>query len=212
MDGPMPDPATLPEGDEDIPLGVVKKRAQIGKLSSQKAAPPSQSARISRATAPVDLFGDDPEPAAPPRPNTTEPSFARALPPPNAGLSRQPTKQNDSLLGLDFLGGSASTSPARPSSAASAPTNSSVPSRPDLKQSILSLYASAPRSQPQQSAQNNIIGPFGNPQPPPAQTSQQASSFGGLNDAFTPTKETFSILRSYFPTCQAEHLNVVKLR
>ncbi|KAL9084900.1 MAG: hypothetical protein Q9165_007853 [Trypethelium subeluteriae] len=192
MDGGMPDPATLfppkddkHDDDDDLPLNVVKKKAQLGKLSSQKAVSPSQSAQMSRATVPVDLFGDDPEPAAPPRPNTTEPSFARALPPPNAELLRQPAKQNDSLLGLDFLGGSASAPPARPSSATSAATNSSALSRPDLKQSILSLYASAPRPQPQKSAQNNTIGSFSNLQSPPIQNSQQASSFGGLNDAFS---------------------------
>ncbi|KAF2239700.1 ArfGap-domain-containing protein [Viridothelium virens] len=185
MDGGMPDPLTLvPEAGDDVPLNIVKK-AQLERLSSKKAAPLSQSVRTSKVTAPIDLFGDDPVPTAPPRPNTTEPLSSRAPPPPKADSSRQQPKQTDSLLGLDFLGGSASAPPARPNSATSVATNPPGPSRPDLKQSILSLYASAPRPQPQQSSQNNSISSFGNPQSPPAQTSQQASSFGGLSDAFS---------------------------
>ncbi|KAI9666109.1 MAG: hypothetical protein M1821_004044 [Bathelium mastoideum] len=186
MDGGMPDPSTLDiEGDDDVPLNVVKEKAQLERSSSQKATASSQAPRASRQTVPVDLFGDDPVPAAPQRPSTTEPSFSRAPPPPRAEAVRQPPKQNDSLLGLDFLGGSTSSPPARPSSATPATTNSSVPSRPDLKQSILSLYASAPRPQPQQPAQQARVDSFGSSQPPPAQISQQSSAFGGLNDAFS---------------------------
>jgi stromal membrane-associated protein len=54
---------------------------------------------------------------------------------------------------------------------------SSGPSRPDLKQSILSLYASGPRPQPQ--AQHSQSGSISG-----AQASQQ-SNFGGMNDAFS---------------------------
>ena len=86
----------------------------------------------------------------------------------------------------------------RPSSAASTP---GVQSRPDLKQSILSLYASAPRpQQAQQQQTHNSQGSFGGMQSPPLQQQQQQNrgyggmqsppiqqqtqSFGGMNDAF----------------------------
>ncbi|KAI9708630.1 MAG: hypothetical protein M1820_003848 [Bogoriella megaspora] len=185
MDGGMPDPSTLDvDGDDDIPLNVVKEKAQLERSASQKATAPTKAAAPSRAPPPVDLFGDDVQPA-PPRPSTTEPSFARAPPPPKVEPAKQPSKQNDSLLGLDFLGGGAAAPLARPNSATSPAANSSVPSRPDLKQSILSLYASAPRQQPQQPAgQHGHIPSFGAPQSPPAQA-PQSSAFGGLNDAFS---------------------------
>ena len=72
-------------------------------------------------------------------------------------------------------------SSARPSSSASTPSGPAIPSRPDLKQSILSLYASAPKPQPQQQPQRQPS--FGGMNSPVAQ--QQSSSFGGLDDAFS---------------------------
>jgi stromal membrane-associated protein len=110
-------------------------------------------------------------------------------PPPKAAPAPpKQTKPGDSLLGLDFFGPSAAqnTSPGRPSSASSNPQASTVPSRPDLKQSILSLYASAPRQQSQPQTQQPSSGSFSNPQSPAAlQQQPQQSSTGGLNDAFS---------------------------
>ena len=132
--------------------------------SSQPAAP------IVRPPPNVNLFDDD-IPTPPVRPNTTDSQSTR--PPP-----AKPTNHSQLLGGLDFLG----EPPDRPASASSKPQGFTGPSRPDLKQSILSLYASAPRSQPQQSTSPHARqGSFGGMQSPPA---QQSSAFGGLDDAF----------------------------
>jgi stromal membrane-associated protein len=106
-------------------------------------------------------------------------------PPPKAQPAQpKQTKPADSLLGLDFFGGPQAAPPARPSSTTAAST-SAAPSRPDLKQSILSLYASKPAAAPQQ-PQHQSQGSFSGFQSPPTQSPPlaQQSAFGGLNDAF----------------------------
>ncbi|KAF2804690.1 ArfGap-domain-containing protein [Mytilinidion resinicola] len=191
MDGPMPDPATLEtEGDDDVPLNVVQEKAKLERSSSQRAASAgNQSQSIqppARRPQNVDLFGDDP---TPPRPNTGPP-ISRAAPPKAAPAPPKQTRPADSLLGLDFFGGSQSAPPARPSSTTQA--TSSVPSRPDLKQSILSLYASAPKPPPQPQVHHGHSDSFGGlggiggmQSPPVQQQSSQQSQFGGMNDAFS---------------------------
>ena len=178
MDGAMPDPATLDaEGDDDVPLNVIQEKAKLDRASSQRNAstssqpvpPPPKSSQQ------LDLFGDVPEPPA--RPNTTDTPSVRP-PPPKSALPPKPTRAADSLLGLDFFGGSPST-PSRPASSSSTIVGPSVPSRPDLKQSILSLYASAPKSQP--AAQHDRQGSFGGLQSSPV---PKQSNLGGLDDAF----------------------------
>src|SRR5271170_3042884 len=82
MDGPIPDPSTLDaEGDDDIPLNLVKEKHSIERSASQKAAAAGPQATglssIHRAQQP-DLFGDVPEPAQ--RPNTTSPPVPRPAP------------------------------------------------------------------------------------------------------------------------------------
>ncbi|KAF1981952.1 ArfGap-domain-containing protein [Aulographum hederae CBS 113979] len=179
MDGGIPDPSTLTEdGDDDVPLNVVQEKAKIGRSESQRAGQPSGAIRPPPN---VDLFGDDP---APVRPSTTEPSMSRQPPPKAAPAPPKASKPADSLLGLDFLGGSQSTPPARAASATPTSSGSTMPSRPDLKQSILSLYAAAPKPQPQPSHSHHPSGSFGGMQSPPMQ-SPQLSSFGGMNDAFS---------------------------
>ncbi|KAL8821789.1 MAG: hypothetical protein Q9191_007238 [Dirinaria sp. TL-2023a] len=128
----------------------------------------------------MDILGDVPTP--PVRPSTTEP--ASRAPPPRAPPSSKPqARQGDSLLGLDFLGESPSAPADRPSSASANTVGAASQSRPDLKQSILSLYASAPK--PQSQPQHDRQSSFGGMQSPPMQsTSVQQSSFGDLNDAF----------------------------
>ncbi|KAL8675122.1 MAG: hypothetical protein Q9168_000493 [Polycauliona sp. 1 TL-2023] len=178
MEGPMPDPSTLDaDGDDDIPLNVVQEKAKMERSSSQRIS--SQPAQAIPKPAPqVDLFGDMPTPPA--RPSTTDTPNHRPPPPKAVAASSKPQRQGDSLLGLDFFGGPPSTSSARPSSATSTPGGSMAPSRPDLKQSILSLYSSAPRTQPQPQQESQDI--FGGMQSP---ASQQPSTSGGLDDAFS---------------------------
>lgn len=179
MDGVMPDPSTLDaEGDDDIPLNLVKEKQNLERSSSQsKATPasrnqPTPTAQLRRVQQ-TDLFGDD---TGVPQPSTT--TQARVLPKSDTAPPKS-TKPADSLLGLDFFGTPASP-PERPASTA-AVAGAGTQSRPDLKQSILSLYASAPRPQPQQ-IQHSSQGSFGGMQSPPI---QQQNSFGSLNDAFS---------------------------
>ncbi|KAI9856934.1 MAG: hypothetical protein M1824_005088 [Vezdaea acicularis] len=182
MDGEKPDPSTLDgDGDDDVPLRVVQEKQKLERSASNRL--PATSNQPSLPSAPkqsVDLFGDDTTPA--PRPSTTGPSsVARAAPP------KAPPKQakpGDSLLGLDFFG-APNAQPSVP--AGSTPSaQSTTQSRPDLKQSILSLYASAPRqqapSQPQ--PQQNATGSFSNAPMPNSHRPRQPS-FGGMNDAFS---------------------------
>lgn len=140
-------------------------------VSGQVAPPPA-----SRPTANIDLFGDDP-PAmnastpAPPRAASAAPATSRPPPPPKAEPAPPKPKPADSLLGFDFFG-TTQAPPARPQSAAA--NVSGAPSRPDLKQSILSLY-----SKPAPVAASQ---PSPNPTSP---ASQQSSNFGSMNDAFS---------------------------
>ena len=198
MEGPMPDPSTLDvAGDDDVPLSVVRdkvvgerERSLSGHVrngSGMLQQPPAAGPRVRPQD--VDLFGDEGGSMAPARPNTTEPAV------PRQGLQKAPvappkqTKPGESLLGLDFFGGSQSAPPARPSSTGA--TTPGVPGRADLKSSILSLYASkpaaVPQSQPQQQPQSNA-NMFGGMQSPPiaspTQPQSNASVFGGMNDAF----------------------------
>lgn len=183
MDGPIPDPSTLDaEGDDDIPLNLVKEKHSIERSASQKAtaaAPqvPGPSS-IRRAQQP-DPFGNVTEPAR--QPNTTYPPVTRPAPKAEAAPPKQ-AKPADSLLGLDFFGTEAPP-PNRPSSAA-AMSGAAAQSRPDLKQSILSLYASAPRPQPQQQPSGTAHASFGGMQAPTI-AQQSKSSASVLNDAFS---------------------------
>lgn len=187
MDGPMPDPSTLDaEGDENVPLNLVQEKAKLERAASQRAVSvPQQGASHVRRAMPIaapaaniDLFGDDSPMAPPVRPNTadipnTKPS--RAGPPP-AAPQRQ-GRQGESLLGLDFFGDQPSSNAGRPASAASNP----VSSRPDLKQSILSLYASTPKPQPPPQPTHGRQPSFGAMTSPPA---TQKDPFGSMTDAF----------------------------
>ncbi|KAF2193967.1 ArfGap-domain-containing protein [Zopfia rhizophila CBS 207.26] len=185
MDGGIPDPSALDVSDDDVPLSKVQEKVQIERSASQRLAssanqPPPVQAKPQPA---IDLFGDEATPA-PPRPSTGPP-VSRAVPPKAELAPPKQTKAGDSLLGLDFLGGGASAQPARPSS--TGPTTA-APSRPDLKQSILSLYASAPKPAPQPQPQHGRQDSFGgltSPGVPQPQQSPQQSNFGGLNDAFS---------------------------
>jgi stromal membrane-associated protein len=181
MEGPIPDPSTLDaDGDDDIPLNLVKEKHNIERSNSQRAAstasPQSTGpSQIRRAPQP-DLFADD---APAPRASTTSPAISHPAPKAEAAPPKQ-TKPGDSLLGLDFFGTAAAPPPNRPASAAA--TSGATQSRPDLKQSILSLYASVPKPQPPPQPQHAASGSFGGMQSPSAQST---STFGGMNDAFS---------------------------
>lgn len=185
MDGPMPDPSTLEDGgaDDDVPLNVVqqqvKERAVSGRNGQAMPGPP-------RAQQPqMDLFGDMSEPAAaqPARPNTTEPSMSRPAPPKAPVAPPKQTRPGESLLGMDFFGAASSAPPARPSSTGP----SAASGRSDLKQSILSLYASKPAAPPVvQPAANAFSGMSSPPltSPTTQQPQSNAQALGGLQDAF----------------------------
>ena len=128
----------------------------------------------------VDLFGDMPEPAPAQRSNSAAAAPSRTFQaPPSSSAPQKPAKTGDSLLGFDFFGPSNSNSnpPSRPSSAAASVASSGMPSRPDLKQSILSLYARAPDNTLQHSRTTSGSAGTGN-------KAGQGSS-GGLDDAFS---------------------------
>lgn len=171
MDGPMPDPASLDvDGDDDVPLSLVKEKQVIERKESIRKASIGQSQAPRKiATPEVDLIGgDDPVSS---RSSTSGPP-ATKVPPKAEPAAPKTTSTRDSLLGLDFLGGS--TAPPRPASTPGV-TSPGAQSRPDLKQSILSLYASAPKSQPPQQTQQQAFGGMGH---------QQQGSMGGFNDSF----------------------------
>ncbi|RGP77642.1 hypothetical protein FLONG3_4215 [Fusarium longipes] len=179
MDGPMPDPATLDvEGDDDVPLSIVKekqvierkeslRKASLGNSSAPRGVPPPQG----------DLIGGDPVPV---RSSSAAPQAAKVAPKGEPAPPRA-TSTKDSLLGLDFFG--EPQAPPRPASTTG--TAPSGQSRPDLKQSILSLYASAPRTQPPaQPQQPSSAGGFGS-LASPTFSHQSQGSVGGFNDAFS---------------------------
>ncbi|KAI0113307.1 ArfGap-domain-containing protein [Daldinia grandis] len=190
MDGPMPDPASLDvEGDDDVPLSIVKEKQTIDRKESiRKSSVGKQAAPrgIAPPGPPADLIGGD---DIPPRASTAGPASSQ-VPPKSAPAPPKAVNTKDSLLGLDFFG-EAPAAPPRPASTNNAGGIGSQ-SRPDLKQSILSLYASAPRPQqvPQQPSHSSSgsFGGFGAMQSPlqsPTMGHQpQKSTGGGLEDAF----------------------------
>ncbi|KAL2018250.1 hypothetical protein VTK56DRAFT_1004 [Thermocarpiscus australiensis] len=192
MDGPMPDPSTLDaEGDDDVPLSVVKEKQNVERRESirkssvgRTAAPPQtvpEQADLLIAPDPVTA----PSPAtAPPRPSNSAPT-AMQVPPKSEPAPPKATSTKDSLLGLDFLGTEPAVPP-RPASTTGTTGGAGAKSRPDLKQSILSLYATAPRPQAQTVPQHASHAPSGSLSGMSSPgMSQTQSSLGGLNDAFS---------------------------
>ena len=175
MDGPMPDPSTL-DADDDVPLNIVQEKAKIERSASQRLQatqkPPSQA----RPAPNVDLFGDLDPPARPATTDSTSQPTRTAPPPAQA----KPARPQESLMGLDFFGNAPAAGVGRPSSAASNPA-ANTNARGDLKNSILSLYASAPKPQPGAQPTHDPQPSFGGMSSPPA---QQKDAFGGLADAF----------------------------
>lgn len=154
MDGPMPDPASLDvEGDDDVPLSIVKEKQSIDrKVSIRKSSVGQQTPRSTVAPAPqADLIGGD---DIPPRASTAGPASSQ-VPPKSAPAPPKTVNTKDSLLGLDFLG----ETPAPPPRPASTNNTGGMgsQSRPDLKQSILSLYASAPRPNRQLNSRHILL-------------------------------------------------------
>ncbi|KAL2217504.1 hypothetical protein M432DRAFT_440463 [Thermoascus aurantiacus ATCC 26904] len=201
MDGPMPDPATLDDGDDDVPLAVVQEKAKLERSASQRVSSTSSQPAPQRQSQSVDLFGDDIV-SPPARPSTTDPPASRPPQQKSSQPAPKQTKPADSLLGLDFFG---SSQPAgtgsRPASTSSTPGGTGM-SRPDLKQSILSLYATAPKPQPQPSHDRSAsFASFTSPQSQ-SQSQSQSSNLGALTDAFSGL--TFSSTTSPPPQKQQE--------
>ncbi|KAI9151825.1 hypothetical protein HJFPF1_09036 [Paramyrothecium foliicola] len=180
MDGPRPDPSTLDvEGDDDVPLSLVKEKQTIERKESIRKASLGQSQAPRNVPTPPqgDLIGGDDIPRA----STAGPPASK-VPPKAEPVPPKATSTKDSLLGLDFLG--ESSAPPRPASTTGVSAHGGQ-SRPDLKQSILSLYASAPKPPAQPQHQPSHSGSFGGiPSPTFPQQQQQQSFGGGFNDAF----------------------------
>ena len=153
---------------------MVQEKAKLERSSSQrKSSSPGQPNPT--------IFGQLLSP--PTRPSKADASVVQ---PSLSNVSAPPkqAKPADSLLGLDFFGAPQPATSTSPSGPFSDPSISAPSSRPDLRQSILSLYASAPRPQPQ--PQHERQSSFGGMQSPPVQAPPaQQSSFGGLDDAFS---------------------------
>ncbi|KAF9876321.1 stromal membrane-associated protein [Colletotrichum karsti] len=182
MDGPIPDPASLDaDGDDDVPLSLVKEKQNVERRESVRKSSVGKSAAPPRSIAApqpqVDLIGGDPIPRA----STAGPQPGK-VPPKSDPAPPKATSTKDSLLGLDFFGEPAA--PPRPAST-NAAGGMGGPSRPDLKQSILSLYASAPKPQPQQQQAPQVPGGQFGGMPSPTYGHQQQQSFGGMTDAFS---------------------------
>ncbi|PTB39475.1 uncharacterized protein TrAFT101_007740 [Trichoderma asperellum] len=184
MDGPVPDPATLDAAaDDDVPLSIVKEKQVVERNESIRKASIGQSQAPRKAPLPApavgDLIGsDDPVPVR----ATSGPPVGRITPKAEPAPPKT-TGTKDSLLGLDFLG--EANTPPRPASTPGV-SSAGAQSRPDLKQSILSLYASVPKPQPPQQQQYQQQG-FGGPTSPTFSHHSQGSvggSMGGFNDAF----------------------------
>ena len=183
MDGPKPNPADLDvENDDEVPLSLVKEKQTIERKVSLRSQP-AAGTTSPRAQSQGDLIGDS---DIPPRASTAVPPSQQRVPPKAAPAPPKAANPKDSLLGLDFLG-EAAVAPPRPASTTGT-SSMGGQSRPDLKQSILSLYASAPRPQPpaqqQGHASTGSFGGFGFLQSPTAGHQHQASTSGGLNGAF----------------------------
>ncbi|KAI1813845.1 hypothetical protein GGS20DRAFT_551171 [Poronia punctata] len=184
MDGPMPNPADLDaEGDDEVPLSIVKEKQAVERKTSLRNNAAAVQTPSPRAAPQVDLIGGS---DVPPRASTAGPSSYQQVPPKAAPAPPKASNPNNSLLGLDFLG-EAPVAPPRPASTTGT-GGVGGQSRPDLKQSILSLYASAPRPQPppQQSAHaaSGSFSGFGAMQSPGAGHQHKSSTSGNLNDAF----------------------------
>lgn len=180
----VPDPATLDvDADDDVPLSLVKEKQTLERKESlRKASQGQPSTPIAAPQPQVDLIGgDDPIPRA-----STAGPISSKVPPKAEPAPPKATSTNSSLLGLDFLGSEPSPPPRPASTTGSGGIGSQ--SRPDLKQSILSLYASAPRPQVQQQPSHSHSGSFGSLASPTATASPQMSqqpAQSSLNDAFS---------------------------
>ncbi|TGZ79635.1 ArfGap-domain-containing protein [Ascodesmis nigricans] len=169
MEGGIPDPSTLDDSDDDVPLKVVQQKLE----ARQSASPPPPPKAPPK---PINLFDDDDSaPPAPSKPATTASQ-------PRSASAQQQTKPADSLLGLDFFAAAPEPTPRAASATpeVAKPANDSRADMSSLRSSILSLYSSPP-PRPTQSP-SPALGYNHQPVQQPVQ--QQRSAFGDLNDAF----------------------------
>lgn len=162
------------------PLAVVQERAKLERSASQRVSVSSQPPARRQPQPSIDFFGDDDAISPPARPSTTGPTAVARPPPPPSSVqptAAKQTKPADSLLGLDFFGSTQSTPVSRPGSTAPTSGTQAGVSRPDLKQSILSLYATAPKPQPAP-VQHDRTSSIGT-------TASGQSNVNSLTDAFS---------------------------
>jgi len=163
------------------PLIFVQEKAKLDRSASLRASSTSsQPPPITKKhNADVDMFGDDSTTVSA-RATSAAANPGSPRPPPKDTHVSKPIKPAESLLGFDFLGESQSNPPSRPSSTTPPTVSSSGLSRPDLKQSILSLYASASRTL----TPSNVQQPGTALLPSTIHSTHPQSTLAGLNDAF----------------------------
>ncbi|SPQ23213.1 831d51ea-e761-43ef-a8e4-4daf168919ad [Thermothielavioides terrestris] len=168
MDGPMPDPATLDaDGDDDVPLSVVKEKQNVDRRESMRKASIGQSA----APQP-DLIGADPVPAAapspvpvPPRASTAGPAAMQSIGSPSGWGSMSssavpskpaPAPASSALGDLFDLSASSPPAAAAPLPALAKPTTTTTTS-------VFNLSANQPKPSPAPSttASSNPLGSLG---------------------------------------------------
>lgn len=178
----IPDPSTLEvDGDDDVPLSLVKEKQNIERSSSQRTSL-NQSFALpqNKRTQQPDLLESNVSIPSREGPISSSvyklPSKSEAAPP-------KQTKPMDSLLGLDFFG----TGAAPPGRLSNPTPLTGTQSRPDLKQSILSLYATT--SRPQQQTVQSPQSIFGNLQSP-LKSPDHNTSIASTSDAFSSLKFT----------------------
>lgn len=162
---------------------MVQEKTKLDQSTSTRpSSSTSQPTLPSKSATNVDLIGEDTLGGA--RSGVTTPASQQKPKPVNSVPSKT-DKPGESLLGLDFLGSSSTQSRGaeKPANALASNSGSGATSRPDLKQSILSLYSSASRPPPSSSAPLTQPGALGIRQSPAGQP--QGQSLGGLHDAFS---------------------------
>ncbi|KAI5289452.1 hypothetical protein KEM54_003839 [Ascosphaera aggregata] len=237
--GPMPDPSTLDDHEEDkpdenIPLAIIQEKIKAQHAAGASAGPKNAVAEAVVAQSPaltniparqMNLVDDDDFSATLSSASPSGSSTAQPQAQPLQQLHSQVTssassptaraRPSDSIFGFDLFGSQASSGPFAPGATASttalaggmrsasggpAEAGGSVQSRPDLKQSILSLYATPQQLQPKTSSPQGATSPvyaaqsqsiFDTLTSPNAQAPQQQQqkkskdAFSGLVDSFS---------------------------
>lgn len=171
---------------------------QAASAHQSSISQPSPQPAVHTPKLDIDLFGEGTQTSSSVQPTTAAASTiaTRQRVEPS---SARPSKPTESLLGFDFFGGGQPNPPSRPSSATSTPA--SGPSRPDLKQSILSLYS---RPSPAAQTPSQMAGTTHVQASIPPQTQSNTS---GLDDAFSSLNFTSPSRQSHPSPSRTHALN-----